>query len=195
MKKILEILKKVKLRNIILLIVLLSFNSYAWFIYANNVSGRISAHVASWDVEFRAGEEKITTNILFDVERVYPGMDTYSKTVIVHNKGDMEAVLEYDIKSIYLLGATYTPDGTTTSDDLKNMLQNNFPFSVNVDIDNSSLDSEDGQCQFTISFEWPYESGDDRVDTYWGERAYEFYSTNPNKESIEIELEISAIQQ
>ena len=52
MNKFIKILKKIKIRNIIILIVLLMFNTYAWFIYATKVSMNLSVHVSSLNVEF-----------------------------------------------------------------------------------------------------------------------------------------------
>ena len=45
--------KYVKLRTLIILVVLLVFNSYAWFVFATRVSGGLSAHVTSWNVTFK----------------------------------------------------------------------------------------------------------------------------------------------
>ena len=50
MQNVLKIMKKVKLRNIIILILLLVFNAYAWFVYTTKVSLDLSAHVSAWDV-------------------------------------------------------------------------------------------------------------------------------------------------
>lgn len=58
MNKIIKILKKIKLRNLIVLIILLAFNTYAWFIYTTRVSSELTAHVSSWDVEFIAKERR-----------------------------------------------------------------------------------------------------------------------------------------
>ena len=83
MKMIVKILKKIKIRNILILILLLIFNTYAWFVYATKVSSSMSVHVSSWNVEFSIGEDETVTNILIEVERVYPGMETFEKKVSV----------------------------------------------------------------------------------------------------------------
>ena len=195
MDKILNVLKKIKLKTLILLIVLLAFNSYAWFIYANKVSGSLTAHVTSWNVQFQVGEEETTTNIKFEVDRIYPGMETYEKTLIAHNKGEMKAILSYEIKSVSILGNIYKIDEQTTSEDLKNVIENNFPFKINITVDNENIEAENGEGQFNISMQWPFESGNDEIDTYWGEKAYEFYAVNPGKTSIVMDIEITATQQ
>ena len=100
MERIVKILKKIKIKNIIILILLLIFNTYAWFIYATKVSSSLSVHVSSWNVEFSVGEDETVTNILIAVERVYPGMETFEKNVSVRNKGEIKAELDYDIISL-----------------------------------------------------------------------------------------------
>ena len=77
MSKFLKIIKKIKLRNLIILVVLLAFNTYAWFIYTTKVSLDLTAHVSAWDVEFVSKEGGITSNMLIEVERVCPGMDNF----------------------------------------------------------------------------------------------------------------------
>ena len=99
MGKIVKIIKKIKIKNIIILILLLIFNTYAWFVYATKVSSGLSVHVSSWNVEFSTGDNETTTNIVIEVERVYPGMDTFEKNITVKNKGEIKAELEYNILS------------------------------------------------------------------------------------------------
>ena len=86
MNKVVKVLKKIKLRNLIILLVLLIVNTFAWFIYATKVSLDLSVHVSSWDVEFVSGDEEITTNMEIVVDRIYPGMDQFEQTIEVHNK-------------------------------------------------------------------------------------------------------------
>ena len=100
MEKIVKILKKIKIKNLLILIFLLIFNTYAWFIYATRVSTNLTAHVSSWNIEFVSGTGEITTNLLIEVDRIYPGMDKFEKSVEVHNKGETAAVLEYEIESL-----------------------------------------------------------------------------------------------
>ena len=57
MKKILSILKRIRLSSLLLLIVLLSFSSYAWMVFVAKVSTGLSAHVTAWDFDFKLGED------------------------------------------------------------------------------------------------------------------------------------------
>ena len=56
MGKVNRILKKIKIKNLVILICLLAFNTYAWFIYTTKVSLDMTAHVSSWDVDFISKE-------------------------------------------------------------------------------------------------------------------------------------------
>lgn len=194
-KKVINFVKtKIKLRTLIILILLLMFNSYAWFVYATKVSGRLTAYVSSWNVSFMVGEEEISTNIIFDVSRIYPGMEKYTKTVVAHNNGEVSAAITYDIKKLKVLDTVYEVSETVTSDDILNLMENEFPFKIRITIDNPTLEAEKGEAKFEISVEWDYETGDDARDTTYGELAYEYYALHPNEESISLELDIKATQ-
>lgn len=188
-----KIIKKVKLKTIILLIVFLSFNSYAWFIYATKVSSGISAHITSWNVKFRAGEKEVTTNVVFEVDKIYPGMEPQMKTLTAYNVGEMKALLKYNIRTIRILDETYTVSETFTQDKLIEKL-NEYPFKLTFAIDNTNLDEENGSADFDIKLVWNFESGDDALDTKWGEMAYEYNKNHPSSSSIYVEVDVSATQ-
>ena len=194
MEKIVKIIKKVKIRNILILILLIIFNTYAWFIYATRVATDISVHIASWNVEFATGEDETTTNILVQVDRAYPGMENYLKEITVKNKGEMKAKLDYKIKSLKVMDDKYVVGENTTDEELKNKIETEYPFKINITKDDSELSQGIGDGKFSISVEWPYESGDDEKDTLWGNKAYEYYKTIPDKKSIEIQLVLVAKQ-
>ena len=45
-----------------------------------------------------------------------------------------------------------------------------------------------------MSLTWPYESGNDELDTKYGNLAYEYNTKFPDNSSIHIELELKASQ-
>lgn len=194
MEKIVRILKKIQIKNIIILILLLIFNSYAWFVYATKASSSIDVHISSWNVEFSVGDEETVTNIIIAVERVYPGMETFEKNISVKNRGEIKAQLDYQITAIRIMDEEYRIGENITSEDLENKMKNDYPFKINVSKDDSQLITGTGDGIFSVNVEWPYESGDDEKDTLWGNKAYEYYSTNPDKKSIEIEAKLTAKQ-
>jgi len=69
-----------------------------------------------------------------------------------------------------------------------------YPFKINVNKDDTQLVEGTGDGIFSVTVEWPFESGDDELDTLWGNNAYEFYSLNPDAKSIEIQIKLSAQQ-
>ena len=194
MKKIVKIIKTIKIRNIIFLILLLIFNTYAWFIYATRVSTGISAHVSSWNVEFSTGEDETTTNILIELDRIYPGMETVKKEVSVKNKGEISAKLDYDIIALKVMEEEYKIGEDMTSEELESKMKSEYPFKVNIVKDDAELLQGIGPGRFSVTIEWPFESGDDELDTLWGSKAYEYYSLNPGAKSVEIEITLIAEQ-
>ena len=196
MHKLIKILKKVKIKNMLILILLLMFNTYAWFIYATRVATDITAHVSSWNVEFVGSEGEITTNLLVTIGRIYPGMDRFEKIVEVHNKGETKAVLGYEIEEFKVMGKTFTVDETNgpTTQDIVDKMNTEYPFKIKIEKDDTLLSQGTGNGTFTISLDWEFESGDDEVDTNWGNKAYEFYSLHPGENSIEIKMTLMATQ-
>ena len=187
------ILKKIKIKHIIILILLLAFNTLAWFIYATEVSTSLSAHVTSWEVVFASGDGEIENNIQIDLDRIYPGMETYETNIEVLNKGESTATLSYSFQSITILGETFEVGENMTSEELENKIKEEYPFKVNITTDAEELE-QGGRSYYRITFEWPYESGNDELDTYWGNRAYEYYSLNPGDTSLNIKIELKAVQ-
>lgn len=194
MKNLKSVLKKVKVKHLVILVLLLIFNTYAWFIYATQVSTSISAHVTSWNIEFVTGDEEIVTNIEIDIDRIYPGMENYEKVIEVHNKGEAKAKLSYEFLSFEILGETYEVGDNFTSEDLENKIEQEYPFKINVEISNDNITETNGKGKFKITVSWPYESGDDELDTYWGNKAYEYYSLNPGQKSLLIKMNLIATQ-
>lgn len=195
---IIEILKRVKIRHILTLIILLVFNTYAWFIYTTKVSVGLQAHVSAWDVDIENGGCESSDSIVV-VDQLYPGMEPYEKVLEVHNYGEVSAVLGYEVKSYKLMGNLFEPTNTNgvevTREDLKNRLLNQYPFKVMISATEEPLERRTGYGTFKIRIEWPYESGNDALDTYWGETAAEYYNQHPTLPSLEINLLLSVRQQ
>lgn len=187
--------KKIKLRMILFLAITLAANSFAWFIYANKVEGGINARVKAWNVLFEVNEGEQIQYINFDVASIYPGMDTFSQTLKVTNKGESNAKLSYEVMSANILGdyIESDPDGTITPELLLHSLRTDYPFRINPVFDKDSIGPNEVGT-FTLTVSWPYESGDDEADTFWGEKAYDFHVSNPTLSSMTIKLKIMATQ-
>ena len=193
MEKIVKIIKTIKIRNILFLILLLIFNTYAWFIYTTRVSTGLSAHVSSWNVEFTTGEE-VTTDIVIEIERICPGMETFQKKVTVKNKGEIKAELDYKITSVKVIDEFYEIGQSITSEQLENKIKTDYPFKVNITKDDTELSQGIGPGIFSVTVDWPFESGDDELDTKWGNKAYEYYSLHPGENCITLNVELKALQ-
>ena len=192
-KKTKSILKYINTKTIIILIVLLSFNAYAWFIYITKASLELDVHVAAWDITFQAGEEEITNDVVLEVDKIYPGMEDYVQEIEVHNRGEIRADLSYKIMSIEIFGEKFEVGDQYTSDDLQNML-NSYPFKITIESSTDQIEAGTGQGKFTIKVTWPFESGNDELDTYYGNKSYEFQTNNPQAKSLIVKFELTAKQ-
>lgn len=189
-----KVIKKTKLRTLLLLIILLSFNSTAWFIYATKVENGISAKVVAWNVSFVTGENELLEYINFNIDNIYPGMETYTERIAVSNNGETNAILKYEIEDARLLDLNYKTSESLSSEELLGSLSNDYPFKIKVGVSKQELEPGDS-AYFYVTVLWDYESGDDEADTYWGNKAYDYHEKNGDKHSIELNLVISAVQQ
>ena len=196
MSKLLKVLKRIKIKNLIILILMLSFSSYAWMIYVTRVSTGITAHVTSWNFDFVLEGDSTETDIIFDVEQIYPGMPDYVKSVKVRNNGEMSGELTYEIKKVIILGTPYEVSDSLTSQDLEDMLKTQFPFKIEMQVENSqnNVIAKDEIKNVDFTLVWPLDSGNDELDTKWGEDAYDYYKTNPDGACVHIELTLKIHQ-
>lgn len=191
---LIRLVKKTKLRTIILLIILLSLNTTAWFIFATKVDSGVGAKIVAWNVSFVTGEDELLEYINFKIDNIYPGMEAYTQKIDVTNKGESEAGLNYEIKSARILDNEYIVDGDViTSISLLSSIANDYPFKMRVGVSNSEIQPGE-QAYFYVTVSWEYESGNDEQDSYWGNMAYDFHEEYPNEDSIELDLVISAVQ-
>lgn len=187
-----KILKKVRLKTLFLLSITLASNSFAWFIYTTKVSSNISAKVREWNVTFEANGQVVEKTIEINIDSLYPGMDAYNQTLTAANSGESKAQITYEIVSTNILGDNLV-NYNYSNEDILNYLKNNYPFTIEISSTNSIIEPN-GEEKINITVSWPYESGDDEKDTYWGNLAYNYHQANPGKPSIVLVIKISAIQ-
>lgn len=189
-----RIKKRVSGKMIVILIVTLSVNSFAWFIYANKVQGGVEARVKAWNVTFELDEGEITEYITIDVDELYPGK-SFSKSLTIYNNGDTDADLSFQISSITLFGVetTYTEAQNANVNNLLSSIQSDFPFTITPAFSSSTLAAHSNET-FNISVVWPYESGNDARDTEWGGRAYTYSNAHPGLPSLVMQIKIIATQ-
>lgn len=202
-----KILKNIKPTHILILIFLLVFNTYAWFIYATEVSTGLSVHVRSWKILFKNDNKPIVDYINIDVDNIYPGMEDYVSELEAYNLSESKAKVSYEILTARILDTEYkstegyiyenipVPADALTSEELAEKLKTDFPFKLDITIDNEVLDAEVGLTTYKIRLYWPYESGDDELDTYWGNKAYDYNSKNPQNSSLNFRIRVRAVQE
>lgn len=190
------IVKRIRISTILLLLVALSSSTFAWFVYATRIKAGITAHIESWNIIFTANDTNISEIVTFTVPNLYPGMETYTDSISAYNFGEKAATIRYEIESVRILNVNYViNDETLTSDQMINDLASDFPFKIEFGLTNDVVNSTNGVTTFSINVSWPYESGNDALDTDWGNRAYTFANSNPaGTPSIEMVVKVSAIQ-
>lgn len=194
--------KRIKLKDIIVLMLLLTVNTYAWFVYSTEVKSSVDVHIRGWEIDFRDADVPIVDYVTFAITDVYPGMPDYEKVLEAFNHSDLSASLTYKVLSAHILDDEYiTVDGKIeageevtgdepTSDEILRMLEEDYPFTITVDASTTRLSALDGQSNFDVTMVWPYESGDDEADTYYGNAAYDFIEANPDTPCISIVIKI-----
>lgn len=187
-----KILKKVRLKTLFLLAITLASNSFAWFIYTTKVSSNISAKVREWNVTFEANGQAVEKTIEINIDSLYPGMNAYNQTLTAANSGESKAQITYEVVSTNILGDNLV-NYNYSNEDILNYLKNNYPFTIEISSTNSIIEPN-GEEKINITVSWPYESGDDEKDTYWGNLAYNYHQANPGEPSIVLVIKISAIQ-
>lgn len=189
--KLKQIKKRIRKRTLFFLVIALIANSFAWFIYTNKVSNSITTGVRSWKITFDQDGQDLEENVEFNFDDIYPGIDTQVKQIDITNNGEMTAYISYQIESIQIFDETYTKDNYT-QEQLINILNNNYPFKLSFI--NSDTEITAGQTgNFTATLNWPFESGDDEADTYYGKKSYEFKEES-NEPQIKVIVKIKASQ-
>ena len=188
----------IKPARIIILIVFIMANTFAWFIYANKVSSNINVHVKGWNVTFEANQNQITNQVNVTVDDLYPGMTDYEYNISAYNNSEVTANLTYEIIEARILNDTYvTVEGRGSrgetvlstdllSADLEYMLAEDYPFTITLSTTGSLLSTNNGQQDFYLNVEWPYENNQDALDTTWGIAASNYKTSHPNSPSISL---------
>lgn len=203
---ILKNLKKiVKPHQIVFIIVMLIGNTYAWFVYSNKVSNGIDVHVRAWNVLFQSGETTISDYFNVNIPNVYPGMTNYVSSLTIENESEISANIRYEILNLRIFEDEYvTVEGRhennetvqqndLTSAQLEQKLLNDYPFTIAFSLTSNSVsqvtNNGTSHSTYSVTLEWPFESGNDELDTFWGRKAYE-YASSVSESSPEISLTI-----
>ena len=183
-----------RLQTLFLLAIKLASNSLAWFVYSTRVSNNITAKVKSWNVDFEIGtESQAEEYIEISIDSLYPGMEDYKKTLKAVNRGEAEAQINYTVEKALILGDDLLNLGLQ-NEQIITKLSNDYPFTIQLSVSSMRIPASGGEADISIEIKWPYESGNDAEDTYWGNRAYDYHEANNTLPSINIIIKITAVQ-
>lgn len=123
-------------------------------------------------------------------------METFERIIEVKNRGEVNVELSYQIQSLKVMDDYFevSEDSGLTSQDIENQMNTGYPFQIKIEKEDAALITGVGDGEFKITVEWPFESGDDELDTTWGNKAYEYYSLHPGEKCIELKLILNAMQ-
>ena len=104
-------------------------------------------------------------------------------------------------QSVRILDEEYdVTDGVVIQD----RLSHEFPFHINMSLSDNFANAHDGKGNFTVSVSWPLDSNNDKDDTDWGTKAYEFQKAEADKNAkdknyqvrnaIEVKISLEAVQ-
>ncbi len=186
--------RRIRLQTLFLLAITLASNSFAWFVYSTRVSNNITAKVKSWNVDFEIGtESQAEEYIEISIDSLYPGMEDYKKTLKAVNRGEAEAQINYTVEKALILGDDLLNLGLQ-NEQIITKLSNDYPFTIQLSVSSMRIPASGGEADISIEIKWPYESGNDAEDTYWGNRAYDYHEANNTLPSINIIIKITAVQ-
>ena len=190
MKKLNRKQKYLLLRSMVILLVLLVVNTFAWFLMNTKTQMSMNVHIDSWHITFKDDENVESTYFEIVIDRAYPGMEDFTKVFTITNTGERDATLSYAVVEARLLDDSYIADDAgPTHEEIEEMLTNDLPFTFEFDFSDTSLGHTTGSNSetFTVTMSWDFEAADpseieakDQLDTAWGENVYDYYETHAN---------------
>jgi hypothetical protein len=160
----------------------------------------MNVHVRAWDVTFEAGDNEIVDTVEVAVDDLYPGMNNFTYNLTAYNRSEVGATLTYELLEANVLGNQIIttvgraergedPVATEpTSAEFESSLANDYPFTISFGLTNSQMASGNGSATYTVSVVWPYEQGNDELDTEWGINAATYKSSHPTEPSIILKI-------
>ncbi len=152
----------------------------AWFAYSGLSTVTTEVDVKAWNIEFMKDSEVVTNEIVIDVNEVYPGMEPIVEKVSIHNRGDSNAMLSYQVVSARVLN---TDLENQENGYLVDVLSHELPFHININLEDRYIEAQDGVSNFSVSISWPLDSLNDEKDSKWGNEAYKFQQEEQAKQA------------
>ena len=170
MKKRHKLYLKLNLISLFFIVASFIFTTLAWFAYSGLSKLETEIDVKAWYIELSKSGETVSNNVVISLPTIYPGMDTVSEVIDIQNLGDSDAELSYKIISARILNDEFVTSEELDSDTLEDTLSHEYPFHVNIGLSNKVVLAETGTGSFEVSVSWPLNSGNDSLDSEWGEK-------------------------
>ena len=188
-----------KLNIMTLFFIAVSFISItlAWFAYSGLITARTEINVKAWNIEFNKDGDAVSNQLTIRLNDISPGMETMNEVIDIKNLGDTAAAVTYEISSARILDDEMAIE---EQDKVKDTLSHNYPFHIDMSLSDNFIRAHDGTGKFHISVSWPFESDNDKADSEWGKKAYDFQLAESKKEeaerrySLKIEINLKAVQ-
>ncbi len=171
-----------KLNLMSLFFVVVSFISItlAWFAYSGLVRVKTEVNVKAWYIDFKQGNTSVSNDIVISLSEIYPGMETISEIIDIQNLGDSDAEIKYEIISARIFDEEI--DVSSLEEGLINdKLSQQYPFHINIGITDYHIAAKTGSGAFEVSVSWPLDADNDKLDSIWGNAAYQFQQEEENK--------------
>ncbi len=207
MKKKHQIYFRLNLMSLFLIAISFISVTLAWFAYSGIATVDTSVDVKAWYIELEKDGEKVSNEIVISLSDIYPGMEPKTELININNPGDSDAELKYNIVSARILGDSsnnYIVNESVTTEYIEDLLSHEFPFNINMNLDKKYILSKGEGSTFEISISWPLDSGNDIMDSEWGNKAYNFQKEEIDKKnqdssyiiqsSIQIQISLTAEQ-
>lgn len=152
----------------------------AWFAYSGLAKVSTEIEIKSWHIEFEKNNTTVSNDIVISLDDVYPGMETIHESIKIKNQGDSDAKLSYSIQSARILDEEINID-EVDQEYLKDKLSHDYPFNININLSDNFILSKGKESEFELSISWPLDSDNDKLDSEWGNLAYQFGTNEQQK--------------
>lgn len=192
-----KVFLKINIVSILFAVVSLISVTLAWFAYSGLVSAKTEIGVQAWYIEFEKDNQPVSNNIVISLEDIYPGMEPRKEEITIKNLGDADTKLKYKIDKARILDSQadyYEMSNNMTSEYIEDAISHNYPFHIDISLSTLYLDSKE-EGVFEVSVTWPLDSGNNALDSLWGNNAYQYSQTQesllPEERSPAIEVNIN----
>lgn len=146
--------KRVIIRSFLLIALLLVINTFAWFTYISRAGVSLNGSVIDWDISF-LNENGAVKDIQIDITDMKPGMMPFEYKIQIQNNSDVAANINYNIKSLKLLGTELLQEGQ--EEQVEESLKTEYPFVLELITERDNIQINE-MINFKITLNWDYQA-------------------------------------